>query len=223
MNPAGLRRFTRPATTVAAEPSADTGPALRAGEERCELCGTTLSHHHGHVVDSDKRSIVCACRPCYLLFTAPGAAGGRYRAVPERVHHDPAHPLSTVDWESLQVPVGIAFFFRNSALDCVVASYPSPGGATECELDLTEWARLADTYPLLRMPVDDLEGILVNRTAEGIETFLIPIDLCYALVGEVRLRWRGLDGGDEVRQSVAAFLADLRHRSSPLPRPPTEA
>lgn len=180
------------------------------------MCGTPLDDRHGHVVDTEKRSLTCACRACYLLFTAPGAARGRYRAVPDRILHDPAHPLSDVDWEALQVPVGTAFFFRNSALDRVVASYPSPGGATESELDLAEWERLGKAYPLLREPAPDLEGIFVSRGDAGIETYLIPIDMCYALVGEVRLRWRGLDGGDEVRATLADFLAGLRARSRPL-------
>jgi hypothetical protein len=34
--------------------------------------------------------------------------------------------------------------------------------------------------------------------------------------GEVRLRWRGLDGGGEVRRAMAAFVDDLRGRSRPL-------
>ena len=35
--------------------------------------------------------------------------------------------------------VGLAFFFRNSALDRTVAFYPGPAGATESELDLKAW------------------------------------------------------------------------------------
>jgi hypothetical protein len=173
------------------------------------------------VVDLDQRVLSCTCRACYLLFTAPGAARGRYRAVPDRVCHDPDHPLSQVDWDALQVPVGTAFFFRNSALDRVVGSYPSPAGATECELDLAEWARLAAEHPLLRAPEPDLEGVFVHRTDTGVECYLVPIDLCYALVGEIRLRWRGLDGGAEVRAALDAFRADVRARSRPLPHPST--
>jgi hypothetical protein len=204
----GLRRFAQPAQAKA--------PAEEA-IERCELCATPLDERHGHLVDLERRSLVCACRACYLLFTASGAARGRYRAVPDRIHHDAAHPISGPDWESLQIPVGTAFFFRNSTVDRVVGCYPSPGGATECELDLAEWERLASEYPLLRAPEADLEGIFVSRTDAGIEAYLVPISMCYALVGRVRLAWRGLDGGDEVRLALASFLADLRARSSPLP------
>jgi hypothetical protein len=38
----------------------------------------------------------------------------------------------------------------------------------------------------------DVEAILVNRTELGNEVFLIPIDMCYSLVGELRMYWHGL-------------------------------
>ncbi len=194
----GLRRFVkRPA-----------GP----GAERCEMCREVLGERHGHLVDTGKRSIACACRACYLLFTHEGAAGGRYKAVPERVRHEPGRPLSDADWNELQIPVAMAFFFLNSALGRVVAGYPSPGGVTECELDLAAWDRIAAAYPLLGEMAPDVEAIFVHKN----EVFLIPIDACYSLVGELRLLWQGFDGGAEARAALAAFLAGLRQRAVPL-------
>jgi hypothetical protein len=178
---------------------------------------------HGHLVDSDKRSLLCACRACYLLFTHEGAAGGRYRAVPDRVRYDPDRPLTDADWNELQIPVAMAFFFVNSALGKVVAGYPSPGGPTECELDLSAWDRLAATHPLLGAIAPDVEAILVNRTEQGNEVFLIPIDLCYSLVGELRLLWQGFDGGAEVRAALATFLDGLRQRALVLESPVLES
>jgi hypothetical protein len=136
--------------------------------------------------------------------------------VPEQVYHDPARPLTDADWGELQIPVAVAFFFFNSALGRVVAGYPSPGGATECELDLAAWDRLAAAYPLLAAMAPDVEAILVNRADR--EVFLIPVDLCYALVGALRLCWQGFDGGAEARAALAAFLDDLRQRAVPLER-----
>jgi hypothetical protein len=184
--------------------------------ERCDLCGTEVGDRHGHLVDLYKRSIVCACRPCYLLFTVQGAGGARYRAVPDRYLLDPGGTIGEGDWEELQIPVSTAFFFVNSALDRVVGLYPSPAGATECDLDLAAWARLAAERPLLRALTPDVEALYVTRSPQGIEAFLVPIDACYSLVGELRLRWRGLDGGDEVRQALDRFHADLRQRSRPI-------
>jgi hypothetical protein len=244
--PAGLRRFvTRPAgvrpgpppglppsiqEVLAARAAARSDRDAAEGTERCEMCREALGERHGHVVDLEKRSLACTCRACYLLFTHEGAAGGRYRAVPEHVYHDPGRPLTDADWNELQIPVAMAFFFHNSALDRVVAGYPSPGGATECELDLAAWDRLAAAHPLLGTLAPDVEAIFVNRTEQGgdtsggrppqtpprYEVFLIPIDECYSLVGELRMKWQGFDGGAEARAALATFLDSLRRRAVPL-------
>jgi hypothetical protein len=200
----GLRRFTRPQRSSAA----------RAAEERCELCGERVGSEHKHMVDPQRRSIACACTACALLFTR---AGGRYRTVPDRVRLDPAAPLTQAEWAELSIPVSVAFFFANSALGRVIASYPSPAGVTECELDLASWGRLAATHPLLRALEPDVEAILVVG-GESVEAFLVPIDACYSLAGALRREWRGFDGGAEVRQIMADLLADLRRRARPLER-----
>ena len=212
----GLRRFASPPRPQA------------AAEDRCELCGEKVGDGHAHMVDLQRRSIACACRACALLFTgpagwsAPTGKGGRYRTVPDRVRRDLEAPLTDAEWAELQVPVGMAFFFVNSALGRVVAGYPSPAGVTECELDLAAWDRLAAAHPLLRALTPDVEAILVVRgqpwtsDGHGAETFLIPIDTCYSLAGMLRLNWHGFDGGTEVRRILSAFLADLRQRARAL-------
>src|SRR5689334_11877178 len=95
--------------------------------EVCELCGAALPESHGHVIDINNRRLMCSCRPCYLLFTQPGAAGGKYRSASERYLKIP-QPSPDAAWDGLRIPVGIAFFIRNSALSKVVALYPSPAG-----------------------------------------------------------------------------------------------
>jgi hypothetical protein len=211
-NAGGLRRFARP------RPAA----GVAAPDERCELCGERIGSEHSHMVDLQRRSIACACRACALLFTRPG---GRYSTVPDRVRHDPLSPLTEAEWAELQIPVSIAFFFVNSALGRVIASYPSPAGVTECELDLASWDRLAAAHPLLRAPLPDVEAILVTgggpREATPIETFLVPIDVCYSLAGALRLEWHGFDGGAEVKRILADLLASLRQRSRTLESVPS--
>ncbi|MGH3209337.1 MAG: DUF5947 family protein [Trebonia sp.] len=202
----GLRRFARPPRPASTPPG-----------ERCELCGEQLGAEHPHMVDLQRRSIACACKACSLLFTRPG---GRYSTVPDRVRQDPTAPLTDAEWAELQIPVGIAFFFFNSALGRVIASYPSSAGVTECELDLAAWDRLAEDHPLLGALAPDVEAILVvggsPREATPIETFLVPIDVCYSLAGALRLEWHGFDGGSEVRRILADLLASLRKRARPL-------
>jgi hypothetical protein len=224
--PAGLRRFAArrsvspiTPTAPAAPRTAPASPFPATPEHRCELCSEALGAEHRHLVDPANRSIVCACTACALLFTR---SGGRYQTVPDRVLHDPRTPLSEAEWAELRIPVAIAFFFVNSALGRVVASYPSPAGVTECELDLAAWDRLARTHPLLRAVTPDVEAILVVRARSRIsdgdsdEIFLIPVDACYSLAGALRLNWHGFDGGAEVRTIMAAFLADLRRRARTL-------
>src|SRR5215813_8812526 len=72
--------------------------------EVCELCGAAIDNEHGHLVNVASRSMLCACRPCYLLFTHAGAGGARFRAVPQRYLEVPELASATGAWESLNVP-----------------------------------------------------------------------------------------------------------------------
>ena len=59
---------------------------------------------------------------------------------------------STLDdelWAKFQIPIGLAFFFRSERRRRVVALYPSPAGATECELYLEAWEELVAANPVL--------------------------------------------------------------------------
>jgi hypothetical protein len=190
---AGLRRFLAPR---APEP------------ERCELCGAALpAHGHRHLVDTEHRSLACACTPCGLLFEH---ADGRYRAVPDRCLMDRRLEL---DWERLQIPVGVAFFFHNSELDRLVALYPSPAGATESELDTDAWQAVLDGTRLAGLLEPDVEALLLRRTRDGVSCYLVPIDLCYQLVGRMRLHWKGFDGGAEAQRELAEFFDRVAARA----------
>jgi hypothetical protein len=198
---AGLRRFLEPVPEQRVAPG-----------ERCDLCAEPVPEDHSHVVNLDSRAILCTCRACYLLFTHEGAAGGRFRAVPERYLHDPGFRLDDAQWDALQIPVRIAFFFRNSSLERTVAFYPSPAGATESLLPLAAWEEVVAANPALAGLAPDVEAVLVRRTADGFESYLVPIDACYELVGLVRLHWRGFDGGEEAWRQIDGFFDRLRER-----------
>jgi len=188
--------------------------------ERCELCGVPVPEGaHRHLVDIEKRSLACACTPCALLFDRQGAAGGKFRTVPDRCLSDPDHSLDDSAWELLQIPVSVAFFFRNAALDRLVALYPSPAGATESELDPSTWQQVLGGSSLAAMLEPDVEALLVHRVDGRYESYLVPIDICYELVGRMRLLWQGFDGGAEARADLEQFFAQVARRA----RVPREA
>ena len=184
--------------------------------ERCEFCGVEIAEKHSHAVNTETRSLMCVCRPCYLLFTHEGAARGKYKAVPERYLYAPGLILTDAQWNRLQIPVGIAFFFFNTSLGRMVVFYPSPVGATESLLSLETWDELAGTNPLLATLSADVEALLVRNVQRrgGFECYIVPIDACYELVGRIRRRWKGFDGGEEAWKEIDAFFADVRGRST---------
>lgn len=183
--------------------------------ERCEMCAEPISDAHSHVVNLDNRGLMCACRACYLLFTDE-VANLHYRAVPERYLAFGAFTLDARAWDELQIPVGLAFLFRNSVQDRTIAFYPSPAGATESELALDAWERIVETNPELAVLRPDVEALLVRRTdGPNGSCYLVPIDACYELVGRLRMLWRGFDGGQQAHEAMDAFFAEVQRRSRP--------
>lgn len=193
----------------------DPRPAPAAGE-RCEFCGTEIrGDDHSHVVNAETRSLMCVCRACYLLFTHEGAAGGKYKAVPQRYLYLPALSLTEAQWDMLQIPVGIAFFFFNTSLGRMLAFYPSPAGATESLLPLETWGELVKSHSMLASLAADVEALLVYnvKRQKKFESYVVPIDACYELVGRIRRRWKGFDGGEEAWREINDFFANVRARS----------
>ncbi|HLY82005.1 MAG TPA: DUF5947 family protein [Acidimicrobiales bacterium] len=188
-------------------------PARTPEAERCEMCAEPIAADHRHVVDLENRSLLCACTPCSLLFTRDGAGGGRFRAVPDRYLVIEGFRLSAGQWDGLQIPVTVAFFFRNSTLGQMAAFYPSPAGATESLLPLDAWSEIESANPVVRTLEADVEAVLIRRDRDTTECFIVPIDACYELVGHLRRLWRGFDGGSEAHHQMTAFFNAVRARA----------
>jgi len=184
-------------------------PRPRPGE-RCDMCDEPVPDEHEHVVNVESRSLMCACRGCWMLFAPDGA--GRYRAVPDRYQVLADFTMAGEAWDSFQIPVSVAFFFDNSSLGHVTAFYPSPAGATESLLELGAWDSLVAANPVLESMFADVEALLVRVSDGEHEAFVVPIDACYELVGHMRRLWRGFDGGREANDALDQFFADLRAR-----------
>jgi hypothetical protein len=229
-----LRRLARPKETR----STPTEEVY----QRCEMCTARINEQlHSHVVHLENRSLLCTCRPCALLFTERGAGRGRYRAVPDRYLRDPSFTMTEMQWDELQIPVRMAFFFHNSDLERPLAFYPSPAGATESLLPMDAWRDGLGASALAAQLEFDVEALLLRkkgtersasgtsidteRSASGTsidtatECLLVPIDVCYELVGLVRMHWKGFDGGSEAWQRIDGFFADLAEKARDLPAP----
>lgn len=186
----------------------------QAAEEHCELCGEPIPPEHRHLLDLSNRELMCACRACKILFdTKVAVGGGHYKLVPDRRLRLTEFQLDDVSWAELRIPVDMAFLFHDSNAGRVVAYYPSPAGPTESLLELDAWEELEQANPVLATLEPDVEALLVNRARGARQHFVVPIEDCYALVGLIRTRWRGLTGGKEVWEEIERFFERLESRS----------
>jgi len=185
--------------------------------ERCELCSTEIASQHPHLLDPAVRKLVCSCDACALLFSGQDRA--RFKRVPRLVRLLADFHMTDAQWDSLMIPINMAFFFRSSPEARMVAMYPSPAGATESLLSLESWNEIAAVNPELQQMEPDVEALLANRIghARGFtnaEYYLLPIDQCFKLVGLIRSQWRGFSGGTEVWQQIGDYFAELRRNAS---------
>ncbi len=188
----------------------------RAAVERCELCSAELPGDHEHLVDTSTRQMTCACQACAILFS--GKANPKYRRVPRRIRYLSNFHLTDAQWESLLIPISMAFFFKSSTAGKVMALYPSPAGATESLLDFESWNEILESNPILLDMEPDTEALLVNRVRGTSDYYLLPIDECYKLVGIIRTHWHGLSGGTQMWEAIEEFFADLKKNAIQSPR-----
>lgn len=196
-----LRQFTRARS------------AASRAEEHCELCSAGLHHQHPHLVEVATRQILCACDACAMLFD--GMERSKYKRVPRSAQYLVDFEMTDGQWETLLIPINLAFLFYSSVEKRMVALYPSPAGAIESLLPLDAWSEIASDNPVLHRLKPDIEALLVNRVghAHGMgqaEYYIAPIDECYRLVGLIRTNWKGLSGGTEVWTEVGRFFAGLK-------------
>jgi hypothetical protein len=208
-----LRRFAQEESEKAAEAVQE-----QTTQERCELCSETIPPEHRHLLNVSTREMMCACRACSILFDREAASEGKYRLIPDRRLFLEDFKMSDAQWESLRIPVDMAFFFYSAPAERVVAFYPSPMGPTESLLKLGAWDELEKANPVLKGMEQDVEALLVNRARGAREHFLVPMDKCYSLVGLIRMHWRGFTGGQEVWEEIGLFFEDLRRRSKSVSR-----
>jgi hypothetical protein len=190
----------------ATAPPAAAGPAVLI--EHCDFCGVDLPEEHRHMLDLSERAILCTCEPCLAM------KAGRENLRPTGVRTLFLDDFDMPDhvWSAFQIPVGLAFFLRSSGVGRVAAMYPSPAGATECELELDDWEALVALNPILGELETDIEALIVDRMSETPRYVIAPIDECYRLVGMIKAKWTGISGGDAIERAIPAFFEQLRGR-----------
>lgn len=180
---------------------------------RCELCAASIGEHP-HLLELQTRKIVCSCRSCAILFSSQNA--NSYRRVPRDVFLLADFALSDAQWDSLAIPINMAYFCQRTGASAPAVFYPSPAGATESLLPVESWQEFVTANPALHSMEPEVQCLLVNRITTPHRYFLAPIDECYRLVGLIRSRWRGFSGGADVWKEIGVFFNSLEERSAPM-------
>lgn len=201
----GLRSRTRAEVGQATAGEAD----VERDTEVCDLCGIGIGPDHRHLLQLAERRIVCSCEACWAMRSGEGD----YRPTGNRTLWLAGLELPDDLWATFQIPIGLAFFMHSTITGCVVAMYPSPGGATESELHFDSWSRMCELNPVLRGLETDIEGLVVNRLSDPPAYAIAPIDRCYALTGAIKANWEGISGGPGVEQAVTQFFTELRSKA----------
>src|SRR5919112_3911656 len=136
-----LRRFAQEEAEKA------TKAAGQPAKEHCDLCSEPIPPEHRHLLEVSTREMMCACRPCSILFHSEAASEGRYRLIPDRHLFLEDFEMGDAQWDSLRIPVDMAFFFHSAPAERVVAFYPSPMGPTESLLKRGTWEELEERNP----------------------------------------------------------------------------
>jgi hypothetical protein len=179
--------------------------------EHCDLCGAIVGHEHQHLIDPAVRKLMCSCDACAILFCQSGET--KYKRVPRRIRFLKDFAMSDAQWDSLLIPIGLAFFLKSSTEGRVLAMYPGAAGSAESQLALDTWTDIAQENPVLDQMEADVEALLVNRLNNPAEYYLTPVDKCYELVGLIRSNWRGLAGGPEVWQKIRDFFTEMKEEA----------
>jgi hypothetical protein len=173
-------------------------------EATCDLCGTTTPEDHRHLLQMEERRIVCVCETCWALHSGDPEflpTGSRFLWLE-------GFTLPGELWARFGIPIGLAFFLHGN--DSVAALYPSPAGATECELDLAAWEALVALNPVLETLGREGEALIVNRLTDPAQFAIVPTDEAYRLVGLIKANWQGISGGDGVEKAVAGYFEELK-------------
>ena len=148
-----LRQFTR------------SRSAVRAPSNAASCAVPSLHHDHPHLVELAKRQTPLRLRRLRHPLQRTGDA--RYKRVSRSSRFLPNFQMTDGQWDSLMIPINMAFLFHTSLENRVVALYPSPpvqpNPCCHSSLDGNRRAKpgTASTWK------PDVEALLVNRVGHA--------------------------------------------------------
>ena len=180
-------------------------PATGADGERCELCSLGIGDRTATCCtwwSGASSASATPAGPCAPATPSSGPTGSRTRWLPDLALPDEL-------WARFAIPIGLAFFLHSAPAGRVVALYPSPAGATECELDLAAWELLVAMNPVLADLEPDVEGLDRPHGDPAPPRDRARRPLLRA-GGPIKAGWEGISGGAGVGRAIDAFFDDLR-------------
>jgi hypothetical protein len=123
---------------------------------------------------------------------------------------------TSVAWDSLGIPVRMAFFVAADD-GGATAFFPSPAGATQFHPPNAAWADLRASSLAVAAMKPEVEAFLINHLGSVREHYIVSIDVCYELVGTVRSHWHGFSGGADAWSAVERMLTALRREGMACP------
>ena len=192
-------RLRDPLASCAGSARAPLAPPTPQPRASGASCAPSRSPTSTATSSTSSSATSCARAAAAACSSRPKArAAATSRPCPTATSRSPTSSSRPRSGTALQIPVSVAFFFVNSTLDRVAAFYPEPAGATESLLPLDTWDehRQPPTPSSRRCsPTSRRSSFAPTGRRARCECFLVPIDACYELVGQLRRLWQGFDGG----------------------------
>ena len=140
------------------------------------------------------RRLVCAARPARCS-SAASKSGLSPRAAATS-SSCPTSASPTPQWESLLIPISLAFFFHSTPAERVRGRISQSGRGHRIALGIWKpgrrWSTRTPCWPRCNPTSRPCWSI---AWAAQRSYYRVPIDECYKLVGLIRVHWRGLSGG----------------------------
>ena len=187
--------------------------------ERCEMCAEPIADEHEHVVDLARRSAACApagratcCSP------TDGAAAGATGRCPTATapFADCTLPAGT----TLQIPVGAGVLLPQLGAGPDGRVLPGPGRGHRVRAAARRLGPVVGRQPAAGDARARRRGAAGARRAAtaGSSCYLVPIDACYELVGQLRTLWRASTAARRRTRRSTPFFDAGRRSAAESPR-----